>query len=66
MSLILIAYLIFLLLFGAYSAAAIYHLNRFGFVGDFTRPATIIYIVVSAAIIGLSIFLMFYFNIFGF
>lgn len=55
---ILIAYIIFLLGFIIYSAVGIYHLWRFGYVGDLTKPAIVIYSVVALAIIIISMVLI--------
>ncbi|OQA04596.1 MAG: hypothetical protein BWY68_00209 [bacterium ADurb.Bin400] len=47
----LIFYLIFLLGFLIYSIAAIYHLWRFGYVGDLTKPAIAVYTALSILIV---------------
>lgn len=54
----LLAYFIFLILFIGYSAAGIYHLLRFGYVGDLTRPVLWIYVAISVFIILLSLILI--------
>ena len=53
-----ISYFILLIAFIGYSAAGIYHLWRFGYVGDLTRPMIVIYCLASAAIISVSLTLM--------
>ncbi|MCX6812554.1 MAG: hypothetical protein NTW79_02955 [Candidatus Berkelbacteria bacterium] len=52
---LLLAYIIFIIIFAVFSAIGIYHLWRFGYVGDFTKPAITIYIIVSVCIISLTI-----------
>jgi ABC-type spermidine/putrescine transport system permease subunit II len=56
---LLIAYIVFLVGFVIYSAAGIYHLWRFGYVGDLTKPAIIIYLIISSVIIAFSILILF-------
>jgi hypothetical protein len=56
---LLVAYIIFLVGFVIYSTAGIYHLWRFGYVGDLTKPAIIIYLVISSVIITFSILILF-------
>lgn len=51
---LLLLYILFIIGYIIYSAIAIYHLKRFGYVGDLTKPVMIIYSVVSASIIILS------------
>ena len=55
---ILIFYLIILVAYAAYSIAAIYHLWRFGFVGDLTKKAIIIYLILSTVVIVTSLILI--------
>ena len=55
---ILVAYIIFLLGFIIYSAIGIYHLWRFGYVGDLTKPVIIIYSIIAILIIILSVVLI--------
>jgi len=52
---LLIIYFLFILAYMIYSAVAIYHLWRFGYVGDLTKPAIIFYIIVSVVIIFISL-----------
>lgn len=47
----LMIYFIFVLIFAIYSAAGIYHLWRFGYSGDLSKAAIIIYILLSSAVI---------------
>jgi len=57
---LLIIYIIALIAFGIYSFFGIYHLWRFGYIGDLTKPAIIIYIIIALLAIGVSItFIMF-------
>jgi hypothetical protein len=58
MAYFLILYFVFLVGFLVYSAAGIYHLWRFGYTGDLTKPALIIYIVLSSIVIIVSIILV--------
>jgi hypothetical protein len=54
MLILLISYILFLVGFVIYSFSGIYHLWRFGYVGDLTKPAIFIYIFISASVITLS------------
>lgn len=51
----LLIYLVFLIGFAIFSAFGVYHLWQFGYVGDFTRPIAIGYIVAAAAVIFLTL-----------
>lgn len=55
---LLIVYIIFILLFAVYSAVGIYHLWRFGYVGDLTKPVIIFYSLITATIITVSLVLI--------
>lgn len=55
---LLIIYLIFLAAYLIYSAIAIYHLWRFGYVGDLTKLAIIIYVIISVLIIVFTLILI--------
>lgn len=55
---ILFAYIVFLVGFVVYSAIGIYHLWRFGYVGDLTKPAIVIYSILVLLIIIISIILI--------
>ena len=55
MIILLVSYLVLLVGFFAYSAAGIYHLWRFGYVGDLTKPAILIYVFASLAVIILTL-----------
>lgn len=55
---LLALYIVFLIGFAVYSIIGIYHLWRFGYIGDLTKPAIAIYIVVTAVIIVLSLVLI--------
>lgn len=51
---LLIIYLIFLVGYVVYSVIAIYHLHRFGYIQDLTRPAAFLYVLLSLAVIIMS------------
>ena len=55
MIIVVVAYLVFLLLYLIFSVAAVYHLWRFGYVGDLTKTAIIIYVLLSAIVIAISL-----------
>jgi hypothetical protein len=48
---LLLAYFLFLIVFAVYSTVGVYHLWRFGYVGDLTKPFIFAYIAVSAIVI---------------
>ncbi len=56
---VLLIYILFLAAYAIYGAIAIYHLRRFGYVGDATQGAIIIFSAVSVAIILLSFLYIF-------
>ena len=58
MSILLIVYIVFLIAFIIYSASGIYHLWRFGYVGDLTKPAIVAYVVLSGSLIVLTLLTM--------
>lgn len=49
-------YILFIIVFLVFSAAGIYHLNRYGYAGDMSKPAIIFYSIASLAVIFLSLF----------
>lgn len=51
-------YILILLVFASYSAIGIYHLWRFGYIGDLTRPVIVIYVAISLFIIIYSFILL--------
>lgn len=51
MIILLISYFVFLLGFAVFSASGLYHLWRFGYVGDLTKPAIIIYSMMTITVI---------------
>jgi cytochrome c oxidase subunit IV len=57
----ILVYVLVVVGFGIFSALCIYHLRRFGYAGDLTKPVILIYSVVSVAIIVASFFGMAYF-----
>lgn len=56
---LVLGYLLFLVAFGIFSYFGIYHLWRFGFVGDATRSMIVIYLVAVGIIIITSFVLIF-------
>lgn len=58
MVILLVLYFIFLLGFIVYSVAGVYHLWRFGYVGDLTKPIIILYVSIAALIIIVSLILI--------
>jgi len=59
MEYLMLFYGLFLVAYVGYSAVGIYHLWRFGYVGDATRPVIIIYSTLSVLIVVLSLVLIF-------
>lgn len=55
---LLLVYILFLIGYLIYSVMAIYHLRRFGYVGDLTKTAIIVYLIASVVIISFSIILI--------
>lgn len=47
----IIGYIVFILIFLIFSASGIYHLKRYGYAGDLSRPVIILYTVVALCII---------------
>jgi len=58
MTYFLSTYFLLLLVFIGYSVAGIYHLKRFGYNGDLTKTAIVIYVGLSLLIIVVSIILI--------
>jgi len=58
MTILLVCYFAFLLGFIFYSALGLYHLWRFGYVGDLTKPAMVVYILASVGVVILTVILM--------
>ncbi|OGD67522.1 hypothetical protein A3F08_00990 [Candidatus Berkelbacteria bacterium RIFCSPHIGHO2_12_FULL_36_9] len=56
---LILAYVIFLIIYILYSLAALYHLREFGFVGDACHTVIILYSAIAIAIILLSFILLF-------
>ncbi len=52
-------YLIFLLFYLVFSVAGIYHLNRYGYAGDYSKPVIIVYSVATLLIIAGSLIYIF-------
>lgn len=55
---ILLIYFLLLAGYAIFSIAAIYHLNRFGYVGDLTKPVIILYSILSISVIIISLVLI--------
>lgn len=55
MVIVVVAYFIFIVLYLIFSAAAIYHLWRFGYVGDLTKTAIVLYTLLSVVVIAISL-----------
>ena len=55
MIMLLVCYFIFLAGFIIYSASGLYHLWRFGYIGDLTKPAIVVYIVLTVTVIALTL-----------
>jgi hypothetical protein len=55
MLIILLFYIVYLIGFVVYSILGVYHLWRFGYIGDLTKPVITAYIVVSSIVILFSI-----------
>jgi len=58
MTILFISYFVFLVGFAIFSASGLYHLWRFGYVGDLTKPAIIIYLISSIAVIVITVIAM--------
>jgi len=58
MIVLLICYFIFLVGFIIFSFSGLYHLWRFGYVGDLTKPAITIYLILTIAIIVITLIAM--------
>ena len=56
---VLLFYILFLALFAVYSFVAIYHLYRFGYIGDLTKPAIFFYLTIVLIIIALTLAFVF-------
>lgn len=54
-NLLVTVYAVFIIIFLIFSYAGIYHLRRFGYAGDLTKPIIILYSLLSLAIIIASI-----------
>lgn len=55
---IIISYLAFVLIFSVFSYFALYHIWRFGFVGDITKRVIYGYILMSIAIVVFTLILI--------
>ena len=48
----IVGYIVFIIGFSAFSIVGIYHLNRYGYAGDMSRPVVIGYSILALLIIG--------------
>lgn len=55
---LILAYIIFLIIFGIISTAAFYHCWEFGYIGDATKFAMVIYSIIALAIVVVTFFLI--------
>jgi len=55
----LLVYFIFLVAFAIYSSFAVYHLLQFCQIGDLCKPISVIYVIVSSAIVVLTLAFVF-------
>ena len=62
---LIIVFILFLVAFISFSVMAFYHLRRFGFVGDLTKPVMFVYSVIAILIIAISILLLIANNVGG-
>lgn len=51
-------YSVFIIAFLVFSVAGIYHLNRYGYAGDLSKPMIVLYSIVSLSIIAVSFVLI--------
>ena len=58
MTILFISYFVFLVGFAIFSASGLYHLWRFGYVGDLTKPVITTYIILVTLVIIVSITLI--------
>ncbi len=58
MIIVLILYILYLIGYILYSTIGVYHLWRFGYIGDLTKPVIIAYISISAIIIIFSVLIV--------
>ncbi len=54
----LLIYIVYLIGFALFSIAGLYHLWRFGYVGDLTKPVMVVYVIIASLIIVASIVLI--------
>ncbi|HLC43744.1 MAG TPA: hypothetical protein VJK08_01275 [Patescibacteria group bacterium] len=53
-------YGLFIIAFAIFSIVGIYHLRRFGYAGDLTKPAILLYSLLSLLVIVISFVVIFY------
>jgi len=54
----LVLYFAIVLAFAIFSASAIYHIWQFGYIGDLSKPVAVIYLIISAGLIIITLFLV--------
>lgn len=52
-------FIIFLIVFVAYSKFALYHLQEFGYVGDMTKTVRVMYVLTASFIMIISVVLLY-------
>lgn len=57
MNILIIFFIIYILGFGIFSWAGLYHLWKYGYVGDMTKPVIFIYSILSLLVITGTIFI---------
>ena len=58
MLIFLIVYIVYVLGFIGYSLLGLYHLYRYGYIGDLTKPIMVVYSIAAIGVIFLSIILI--------
>lgn len=58
MAYFLLIYIVYVILFLIFSIVGIYHLWRFGYVGDLTKPAIITYVILVGLVLIVSMILI--------
>ena len=57
---LIVAYVVFVIIFTVFSLVGIYHLRRYGYAGDLTKPIILVYSILSTLIIIASFIAIFY------
>lgn len=58
MAYLLVIYILYVILFLIFSVLGLYHLYRYGYIGDLTKPVIASYIIIAISLILLSIVLI--------